>query len=73
MKDQETGRSLLGNELLGLVRSARAVAQELEDKVCHYPNRSGASIGRRLFARRLPAGTAADGNTTWHDLRDLYR
>ena len=60
----------LGECKWGLVRSPRALQGEMERKAAFYPNSRGASLGRRYFVRRKPAGMAeSDG---WYSLDDLY-
>lgn len=60
----------LGECKWGLVRSPRSLQGEMERKAAFYPNSSGASLGRRYFVRRKPAGAEkADG---WYSLDDLY-
>lgn len=57
----------------GAIRSQRAVEEELEAKVAHYPNPRNATIGRRIFSRTRPSGRgAAGGAVRWHSLEDLY-
>ena len=60
----------LGECKWGAVRSHRALEAELERKVAGFPNRSGASLGRRYFLRRKPA--VKEGTQGWHSLEDLY-
>lgn len=70
---RDDGWTDLGECKWGTVRSTRAVAAELEEKVRGYPNRRAATIGRRAFVRRLPAaGAPGDGPIRWHALEDLY-
>ena len=60
----------LGECKWGSVNSSRALEGEMERKVALYPNSRGASLGRRYFVRRKPAGKdRADG---WYSLEDLY-
>ena len=60
----------LGECKWGRFGSARALIEELDHKIARYPNIRGATLGRRYFARRKPAGKAhAPG---WHSLDDLY-
>jgi hypothetical protein len=61
----------LGECKWGPVGSARAPGEELEAKVARYPNRLGATLGRRLFVRHLPRRAPA-GPARWHSLDDLY-
>ena len=60
----------LGECKWGAVPSAPALEAGLERKARLYPNRRGATIGRRYFVRRKPASRAAAPG--WHSLRDLY-
>ncbi len=63
----------LGECKWGTVRSPRAVEKELEQKAAAYPNRKGATLGRRVFARRVPAAAKrGSGSVRWHGLEDLY-
>jgi AAA+ ATPase superfamily predicted ATPase len=62
----------LGECKWGTVRSPAAVEQELEEKVRAYPNRRGATIGRRIFVRQAPAGARETGGARWHGLEELY-
>ena len=67
---RDDGWTDLGECKWGAVPSAPALEAELERKARLYPNRRGATIGRRYFVRRKPASrSAAPG---WHSLRDLY-
>ena len=60
----------LGECKWGPLRSIRALEGEMERKAAVYPNSRGASLGRRYFVRRKPAGAEkADG---WYSLDDLY-
>lgn len=70
---RQDGWTDLGECTWGAVRSASALAAELESKVARYPNERGATIGRRLFTRRRPRTThGGAANLRWHDLADLY-
>ena len=60
----------LGECKWGPVRSPRALEAELERKLRHYPNRRGATLGRRYFTRSKPAARRAASG--WHSLEDLY-
>jgi len=63
----------LGECCWGRVGSVRALRDELEARVSSYPNRRGATIGRRFFLRTKPAGPLpVDRNTSWFDLEGLY-
>ncbi len=60
----------LGECKWGSVKSSRGLESEMERKVALYPNSRGASLGRRHFVRRKPAGK--DGADGWYSLDDLY-
>ena len=60
----------LGECKWGPVRSPGALEAELDRKARAYPNRRGATLGRRYFVRRKPAARAASPG--WHSLEDLY-
>ena len=60
----------LGECKWGSVKSSRGLEDEMERKVVLYPNSRGASLGRRYFVRRKPAGK--DGADAWYSLDDLY-
>lgn len=63
----------LGECKWGAVRSLPAVAEELEAKARRYPNRRGATLGRRLFLHQPPRGKRPEApNATWYSLEDLY-
>jgi hypothetical protein len=63
----------LGECKWGEVRSPARLEAELEGKVRRYPNPDNATIGRRIFTRRLPGGAGRrDGRVRWHDLASLY-
>ena len=62
----------LGECKWGPVRSPRAVERELDEKARAYPNPRGATIGRRIFVRHLPAKAAKDSGAHWHGLEELY-
>jgi hypothetical protein len=59
---------------MGPIGSVPAIVAELAPKVRAYPNPRAATIGRRIFARQLPAGLARakPGGITWHSLDQLY-
>lgn len=60
----------LGECKWGSVNSPGGLERELEQKVAIYPNSRGASLGRRYFTRRKPAGKdRVDG---WYSLEDFY-
>ena len=60
----------LGECKWGRVRSATALEAELDRKARLYPNRRGATLGRRYFVRRKP-GSRVDAQD-WYSLQDLY-
>jgi AAA+ ATPase superfamily predicted ATPase len=68
---RDDGWTDLGECKWGTVRSPAAIEQELEKKVRAYPNRRGATIGRRIFARQVPAGRET-GGARWYGLEELY-
>jgi AAA+ ATPase superfamily predicted ATPase len=68
---RDDGRIDLGEVKWGAVRSATALAAELEAKVPRYPNPANATIERRFFVRARPRARSAPPGR-WHDLEDLY-
>ena len=63
----------LGECKWGSVRSPRSVERELDQKISTYPNHRGATLGRRVFARRMPAAAQRGSQAVrWHGLEDLY-
>ena len=64
----------LGECKWGPIGSVPGVVAELERKVRAYPNPRAATIGRRIFAHRLPAASvrAKAPGVIWHSLDDLY-
>ena len=60
----------LGECKWGPVRSPKALEAELDRKARAYPNRRGATLGRRYFARRKPSARASAPG--WYSLDDLY-
>lgn len=61
----------LGECKWGKPSSPGALENELQDKIAHYPNQRGATIGRRIFVREQLRTIST--NVIWHDLDDLYR
>src|SRR5207247_2253080 len=61
----------LGECKWGPVRSAAALAREIEQKVVAFPNPANATIARRAFTRARVAGGGAPG-IRWHSLDELY-
>jgi AAA+ ATPase superfamily predicted ATPase len=53
------------------VRSLPALAQELDQKMTHFPNPKGVSMGRRLFVRSYQGAVLGDCRV--HTLGDLYK
>lgn len=70
---RDDGWTDLGECKWGVVRSPAAVEQELEKKVRAYPNRRGATLGRRIFVRQVPAGGRNASGVRWHGLAELYQ
>ena len=60
----------LGECKWGAARSPARLEAELERKVALYPNRRGATLGRRYFLRRKPA--ARKTAVGWYSLEDIY-
>jgi uncharacterized protein len=56
----------------GTVDSIKALAVELDDRVKRYPNKRGASVGKRLFLRRTGRGVTAPAGFRLHTLADIY-
>ena len=57
----------------GAVKSYKRLFRDFEKKVNAYPNTRGATIGKRVFLRKMPtekAGRITD--VIWHSLEDLY-
>lgn len=69
---RDDGWTDLGECKWGPVRSPQAVARELEDKRTAFPNRRGATIGRRIFSRQRPAGADKLPGVRWHGLEEMY-
>jgi uncharacterized protein len=70
---RDDGWTDLGECKWGTLRSAKALIAELEGKIERYPNKSGATIGRRYFLRqRPPRGFPTTPRGTWYDLESLY-
>ncbi len=62
----------LGECKWGKVEAPKAVIDELEGRIVKYPNRRGATLGRRYFLRDRPARGFPRGRGKWYDLQDLY-
>ena len=62
----------LGECRFGKVRSARALAEELDRKVRRYPNPRNATIGRRIFTRDVVPESLRAPGVRYHGLADLY-
>lgn len=58
----------------GPITSVPKIVAELERNVRAYPNARAATIGRRIFARRLPppSARAKIAGVVWHSLDQLY-
>ena len=70
---RQDGWTDLGECKWAAVRSAGALRTEMDARVGRFPNRRGATIGRRFFTRAPgPAATAQKANERWHSLDDLY-
>jgi AAA+ ATPase superfamily predicted ATPase len=70
---RDDGWTDLGECKWGTVRSPAAVERELEAKIRAFPNRRGATIGRRIFTRQAPPAGRGAGEVRWYGLEDLYR
>jgi AAA+ ATPase superfamily predicted ATPase len=71
---RDDGWTDLGECKWGPVRSPAAVERELDEKVRAYPNRRGATIGRRIFTRQEPPPQGSEpGKARWHSLEEIYR
>jgi hypothetical protein len=66
----------LGECKWGAIASVPQLLAELEARARAFPNPTGATLGRRVFARAVPAAArrrARDGApVAWHSLEDLY-
>lgn len=63
----------LGECKWGTISSTTAIITELGKKTSAYPNTAGATIGRRIFAHRLPRDAAKrHPDIVWRSLEDLY-
>jgi AAA+ ATPase superfamily predicted ATPase len=66
----------LGECKWGAIASVPRILAELEAKVLAFPNPQNATLGRRVFARTVPASARQrarhDAPVTWHSLEDLY-
>jgi len=62
----------LGECKWGAVGSVPALVAELEAKVEAFPNPRNDAIGRRLFARVVPASARRDRTYRWYSLEDMY-
>jgi AAA+ ATPase superfamily predicted ATPase len=70
---RDDGWTDLGECKWGPMRSPAAAVRELEEKVRRYPNRRGATLGRRIFARQKPpTGETGPAGVRWHGLEELY-
>ncbi len=62
----------LGECKWGSVHSSQQVERELELKIAAYPNSRGATLNRRVFARRPSDAKRGSGTIRWYSLEDLY-
>jgi uncharacterized protein len=66
----------LGECKWGPIASVPQVLDELEAKALAFPNPKNATLGRRVFARTVPAASRRrarqDAPVAWHSLEDLY-
>ena len=62
----------LGECKWGAVGSVPALQAELDAKVRAFPNPRNDTLGRRLFARTVPASARRDTTHRWYSLEDLY-
>jgi hypothetical protein len=66
----------LGECKWGAIASVPQVLAELEAKALAFPNPRNATLGRRVFARTVPAAARRrarqDAPVAWHSLEDLY-
>lgn len=68
----------LGECKWGSIASVPGVLAELEAKALAFPNPRNATLGRRVFARTVPAASRrsrrqrGDAPVAWHSLEDLY-
>ena len=62
----------LGECKWGTVRSPKAMLEELERKVPHYPNDSGSTVVRRLFTRSSVKPATSSHDVRWHSVGELY-
>jgi AAA+ ATPase superfamily predicted ATPase len=72
---RQDGWTDLGECKWGVVRSVAAVLEELRSKIADFPNRRGATIGRRVVVRQANARAIAiekNGPIRLHTLEELY-
>ena len=64
----------LGECKWGPVRSQKQLMAELDRKIKAYPNPRNATIGRRLFLKKIPPKADTESSDLhWHSLEELYR
>ena len=64
----------LGECKWGQVRSQKQLVEELDQKILAYPNPRNATIGHRLFLKKIPPKMDTDSSgLCWHSLEDLYQ
>ena len=64
----------LGESKWRAIRSHKPLVTELNRKVPVYPNARNATIGRRLFLKKMPSKVEPGSpNLRWHSLEDLYQ
>ena len=57
----------------GVVKSYKRLLKDLEKKINAYPNRRGATIGKRVFVRKKPGAKAGSiTDVILYSLEDLY-
>lgn len=62
----------LGECKWGAVRSTRALARELQEKVARFPHAKKATVVRRAFVRSKALSPPAGQEVRWHSLAELY-
>jgi uncharacterized protein len=61
----------LGECKWGPIRSPKAVKQEIESKLVHYPNPQNYTLALHIFSRNPVKKKLV--NISWHSLKDLYQ
>jgi hypothetical protein len=62
----------LGECKWGQVRSLPSLQKELEEKLRNYPNKTNATIQRRIFTKNEVKSNSRSPEFRYHDLEDLY-